>query len=144
MMGEKVKKPLTVEDELYRWGWGLLPFGLLGAYFVTVWIAPRLSSGADCLFWKFFGIYCPGCGGTRALVAFCKGRFLLSAWYHPVIMYVALMYGWFMLSHTLEKLHFPLIKGMKFRVWEMYGALVVLGINFVIKNILNLGFHIVM
>ncbi len=132
-----------MEEELYRWGLILLPFGLLSAYITARWLVPRFPE-AECLFWKFFGIYCPGCGGTRALIAFLDGRFLLSAWYHPIVMYIALMYSCFMLSHTLEKLHFPFIRGMKFQVWEMYGALVVLAVNFVVKNVLNICFHIVM
>jgi hypothetical protein len=132
-----------VEDELYRVGLIMLPFGLLGAIGVVKILVPNLPS-VECLFWKFFGIYCPGCGGTRAVIALLHGKFLLSAWYHPLVMYVVVMYGLFMLSHTLEKIHFPAIKGMKFRTGIMYGALVVLALNFVLKNVLKFCFGIVM
>ena len=54
------------------------------------------------------------------------------------------MYAWFMLSHTLEKLHVPLIKGMKFEVWIMYGMVVVLILNCILKNALKFGFGILM
>ena len=141
---EKKKELLSTEEYLYRTGWACLPFALISAYCLMKWIVPMLPESSECLFWKFWGIYCPGCGGTRAVVALFHGEFLLSAWYHPLIMYVVLMYAWFMLSHTLEKLHVPLIKGMKFEVWIMYGMLVVLALNFILKNVLKLGFGILM
>lgn len=143
-MNEKKEKILSTEEYLYRIGWGMLPIGIVSAFLITKWIVPRLSGTAECLFWKFWGIYCPGCGGTRSVIALMRGDFLLSAWYHPLVMYVVLMYAWFMLSHTLEKLHVPLIKGMKFEVWIMYGMLVVLALNFILKNVLKFGFGILM
>jgi fatty acid desaturase len=143
-MDTERKNELSVEDELYRVGLILLPFGVMGAYVLTRFLVPHLPASAECLFWKFWGVYCPGCGGTRAVIALMQGKFLLSAWYHPLVMYVVVMYGCFMLSHTFEKLHFPLIKGMRFRVGIMYGALVVLALNFVLKNVLKFCFGVVM
>lgn len=143
-MDEKEKKLLSTEEYLYRTGLAALPFFIIGAWLVTNWVVPRLPAAAECMFWKFWGIYCPGCGGTRAVLALLRGDFLLSAWYHPMVMYAVLMYAWFMLSHTLEKLHVPLIKGMKFEVWIMYGMLVVLVLNCILKNVLKFGFGILM
>ncbi len=143
-MREKEKKLLSTEEYLYRTGWVLLPIGIIGAFLITNWLVPLLPESSECLFWKFWGIYCPGCGGTRSLLALFRGDFLQSAWYHPLVMYVVLMYAWFMLSHTLEKLRVPLIKGMKFEVWIMYGMVVVLVLNCILKNVLKFGFGILM
>lgn len=134
---------MSVEDALYFFGGILTLPGILFAYLVTEWIVPNLK-GADCIFWSVFGAYCPGCGGTRALIAFMHGHFLQSLWYHPLLMYCATMYLAFMLSHTLEKLHIPYVKGMKFQEWIMYGMLVVLVLNCIAKNVLKFGFGIVM
>lgn len=142
-MSGDTKRELTTEEWLYIWGWIMLPVVLGSAYVVVRWIIPAMPA-TECVFWKFWGIYCPGCGGTRAVTAFMQGDFLMSAWYHPLVAYLALMYCCFMLSHTLEKLHVPLIKGMKFHEWIMYGALVVIAANFVLKNVLKFCFHIVM
>ncbi len=143
-MDEKEKELLSTEEYLYRTGLVVLPVLIIGAWLITNWVVPRLPAAAECMFWKFWGVYCPGCGGTRAVLALLRGDFLLAAWYHPLVMYVVLMYAWFMLSHTLEKLHVPLIKGMKFEVWIMYGMVVVLILNCILKNALKFGFGILM
>lgn len=134
---------MSVEDALYFFGLITLPICLGAAYFVVDWIVPRAPQ-MGCIFWERFGVYCPGCGGTRAVQAFLHGHFLQSLWYHPLVMYCAVMYLLFMLSHTLEKLHVPFVKGMKFKEWIMYGMLVVLAVNFILKNYLKFGLGIVM
>lgn len=121
----------------------MLPVGLASAYILVEWILPLLPRG-ECMFWKFWGIYCPGCGGTRALKALVHGEILLAAWYHPMLLYLIIMYAWYMISHTLEKLHVPRIRGMLFEPWIMYGCLVVLVLNCVVKNVLKFGYGIVM
>lgn len=42
----------------------------------------RLSS--ECYFRTHWKLYCPGCGGTRALLALMHGDLLLSLKYNPV------------------------------------------------------------
>ena len=134
-------RELQTEEVFYLFGLVALPLFLLAAYFVTDWVVPRLR-GAGCIFWERMGIYCPGCGGTRALTALIHGHFLLSLWYHPLIGYCAVIYGIFMLSHTMERLHVPFIKGMKCRIWPLYGALIV-G-NWIMKNLLKFCFGVIM
>lgn len=43
----------------------------------------KLSSGT-CFFRTRFQLYCPGCGGTRALVALLQGDLLRSLQYNPL------------------------------------------------------------
>lgn len=134
-------RELTLEEELYRAGLIFLVVGIVSTYGALKWIFPHLK-GTECIFQKLFGVYCPGCGGTRALIAFLHGQFVESFLYHPIVMYTAVMFGWFMLSHTMEKLHFPVIRGMAFRTWHMYGALVLIIVNCLLRNILKFGFDI--
>lgn len=39
----------------------------------------------------FFHIYCPGCGGTRALFAMLHGHFIESLYYNPAVVLGALL-----------------------------------------------------
>ncbi|MDO4267257.1 MAG: DUF2752 domain-containing protein [Eubacteriales bacterium] len=42
-----------------------------------------------CLFRLFTGLYCLGCGGTRAVKSLLAGRLLESFRYHPLVPYMA-------------------------------------------------------
>ncbi len=45
--------------------------------------------GFPCLFRGLTGLYCPGCGGTRAFMYLIQGQILKSLYYHPLIPYMA-------------------------------------------------------
>lgn len=45
------------------------------------------GQGFPCLFHLVTGLYCPGCGGTRAVRLMLQGRWLLSFQYHPFVLY---------------------------------------------------------
>lgn len=131
--------PGNTEDMLYKLGWLFLVLGCIGWLFFRKVLVPLLPD-MPCIFLQVAGIYCPGCGGTRAIDALLKGQFLLSLWYHPLVLYTVVIFGGFMLTNTMHRLHIPWVKGWKYHSWHFYGALVVLGANWVIKNILLLGF----
>lgn len=44
-----------------------------------------------CVFHDVFHMYCPGCGGTRALFALLHGNLLESIWCNPAILLGALL-----------------------------------------------------
>ena len=98
--------------------------------------------GFPCVLYFLCGIYCPGCGGTRAVKALLDGAILQSLWYHPLVLYSVVLYGGFMLTHTLERLHIKDIRGWRFHNWYLYGALTIWIVNFILKNILLLYYHI--
>lgn len=92
-----------------------------------------------CYFNLKTGYYCPGCGGTRAVIALFKGRILKSLFYHPIVLYTVVIGGWFMLSQTIEIVSEKLFKhririGMHYRNRYLWVALVIVVVNFVIKN----------
>ena len=131
----------SLEDELYIVGWFFLALGSIGIVLYYKVILPNFPV-IPCVLYEMLGIYCPGCGGTRAVSALIKGNFLQSLWYHPLVLYTVVIFGGFMLSQTLERLHVPRIKGWRFRPWHLYGAIVIIFMNFIIKNVLLLCFHI--
>lgn len=52
-------------------------------------ISQIIRQGFPCLFQLLTGLYCPGCGGTRALRALLSGHPALSFQYHPLVLYMA-------------------------------------------------------
>ncbi len=42
---------------------------------------------SECAFHQMTGLYCPGCGGTRAFYALLDGDLVRSLLYHPIVAY---------------------------------------------------------
>lgn len=140
---KKVKKQFTLEDELFQIGIAALVAVLMLAV-LYLCLLRRILPPIPCFFTTVFGIYCPGCGGTRALIAMLHGHFLKALWYHPLIPYMAVIYLGFMLTQGLSRLGFKRIRPWKFHYWYLWGGLVLLIANFILKNVLRLGFGILM
>lgn len=100
------------------------------------WITP-------CMFHTVTGLYCPGCGGTRAAAVLLRGQIAASFFYHPIVPYCAAVYLWFMLSHTAERLtgHRWRI-GMRYQNAYLWIALVIVILNTAVKNIALAAFHV--
>lgn len=97
----------------------------------------------DCFVRTRGGFLCPGCGGTRAFFAFLKGHFLLSVCYHPVVPYMGVIYVVFMLRGLLHFLSKGRFAFMRFRLGYVYVAIAITILQFLVKNICLLVFHIV-
>ena len=113
--------------------WAVYHFALGGT-------VPRMP----CFFDKVLGIYCPGCGGTRALTALVHGRLLKAVWYHPLIPYLAVVGGGFMLTQGLERLGIRHVRGWRYHTWYLYAAIGLIVLNFIVKNVLRLFWGIMM
>lgn len=83
-----------------------------------------------CIIRRFYGIYCPGCGGTRAVRAFLQGQFVDSFLYHPIVLYVAVIFLYCLLFRKKPK------------VTYLYIALGIVILNCIVRNVLLLVFHI--
>lgn len=99
-----------------------------------------------CYFHQLTGLYCPGCGGTRAWIALLHGHFLHSLVYHPVVLYGTSVYLVYVLSNLRALLphmrHTP--SGMAFRNSYLYAAVILILGNWILKNILLCVFHLAM
>lgn len=140
------EKQKSLEDELYPVGLLLLSVAAVVIPVLRIFVLPWMDSlPLGCAFWTFLGVYCPGCGGTRAVKALLDGHLLESLWYHPLVMYGVVLYFSLMISWTFAKLHlFGIKRGLKFRAGYFYGMLVVIAVNFILKNVLKFCFGIVM
>lgn len=129
------------------YGLGLWLGGALLVYGVILKVFHFNPSGflMPCLMWKLFGFYCPGCGGTRAVRALLAGDILKSLYYHPIVVYGAALYLWFMVSNTVELASRGRIAiGMKYRDRYLYVAVVIVAGQFIVRNILLHVFGIAM
>lgn len=135
------KNKRTLEEQLYYIGLAFLILGGISVFIYLKIVVPNANL-PQCVWWTVLGIYCPGCGGTRAFEALLQGHILQSLWYHPLVLYAAVLFGGFMLTHTMERLHIWRIKGWKFHNWYLYGALAIVVINFLVKNIALFCFDI--
>lgn len=99
-----MEKDTSQDSNFYILGWTCigLVFGIVILNDVFhIRIADFLP---PCLFHSITGLYCLGCGGTRAVFALVRGEILKSLFYHPFVGYTALVGGWFMLSQSIERL----------------------------------------
>lgn len=56
-----------------------------------------------CMMQKLTGLYCPGCGGTRAVRALLAGHPLQSFLYHPFVLYAVVLMGILIFFRLAEK-----------------------------------------
>ena len=112
---------------------------LFGSLFgdITTRVLWKMANGQmPCMFHEFTGLYCPGCGGTRAVKALLKGRFLDSFLYHPVLIYCAIITVIFAVSYLIYwKTKNPRYRLYLHNTYVYIGAGIIV-INFVVKNYL--------
>lgn len=134
------------EDNLYYAGLLLLEVSVILIPVMRLYILPILEKLPwGCVLYRLFGVYCPGCGGTRAVNALLHGHIIMSLWYHPLIIYCVALYLGYMVSWTFARFRlFGLRRGMRFRAGYLYGMLAVVAVNFVLKNVLKFCFDITM
>ncbi len=93
-----------------------------------------VRQGFPCLFHRLTGFYCPGCGGTRAVRYLLRGEIVKSIQYHPLVMYMALVFVWEVCGLVLAKgLKCPKLHLNKYN-WYVFGGILVILVNWIFKN----------
>lgn len=137
------KKVKSLEDELFTIGLIFLGAGIV-LWVLFHFLLKEYLPTVPCFFSSVLGIYCPGCGGTRSVIALAQGRLFQSFWYHPIVPYGAVLGGGFMLTQGMHRLGVKRMKGWKYHSWYLYAAIIILVCNFLIKNMLRLIWGITM
>lgn len=89
---------------------------------------------SECVFYTKYHLVCPGCGGTRSVICLLHGDVLRSFFYHPFVLYGAVVYCLFLVSNILYSL--SIIK-MRYalRPIHFYGAVIIILIQCILKNL---------
>ena len=135
-----MKNRTMTDREAYPAAWITLG-GLALAYLIWRYAlgAPTVSR---CWVWEHWGVYCPGCGGTRAVIALAHGHPLQALYYHPAVPVTAVLGAVYMVSQTVWRLRRR--RGWVLRYDPRWPAMLVglFLINCAVRNVLWLGFGI--
>ena len=137
------KKDEKSDTGLYIVGWCILAALLLLGVFLHITGMNLSTLLGPCALHALTGLYCPGCGGTRALRAHFAGQFVQAFVYHPFVPFIAVCGTWFMISQTVERISRGKVKiAMHFREVYMWIALGIIIINFLVKNLALVIWHV--
>lgn len=97
---------------------------------------------SNCWIWQNWHVYCPGCGGTRSLLALLRGDVLASVYYHPALPILLGVLGVYMLSQTIWRLRGRQGWVLRYRTWWAPCMVWILLGNCLLRNILLSAFEI--
>ncbi len=100
----------------------------------------ELGTGGDCMFRRITGMYCMGCGGTRATLAYLHGHILTSIKYNAFVAYGLTFFFFFMGSHYLRVLTKGRIEGLHFKLRYVIIGVVILTLHFIVRNIMLINY----
>ena len=90
----------------------------------------------ECPIFKYLKIYCPACGGTRAIISLLKLDILKSIYYNPIVVYTVFFVNLYIINELTDmiihkKLNIP------FKIIVKIG-IIILFLNFIIKNVMRI------
>lgn len=130
-----MKKESSQDTSLYIIGWCCIVAACVYLFAKVVVRFDIFDYARGCTLHTWTGLYCLGCGGTRAVFALLRGEFLHSLYLHPFVPYAAVVGGWFMISQTIERLSHGKIKiALHFRMVYVWIAIAIILINCIWKN----------
>ena len=98
------------------------------------WLKKLFGLGLPCLFQTLTGLYCPGCGGTRAIRSLLKGDLRMSFQYHPLVLYaVFVLFLEMILRAAVKRQKFSVEIRKADRIFILAGAAIVAA-NWIFKN----------
>lgn len=128
------------DREAYPAAWVLV--GTLALAYLVWRYGLGMPTVSRCWVWEHWGVYCPGCGGTRAVIALAKGNLLEALYYHPAVPVLAGLGTVYLTSQTVWRLRRR--RGWVLRYDPRWPALLVglFLVNCAVRNVLWLGFGI--
>lgn len=97
---------------------------------------------SNCSIRNKYSIYCPGCGGTRALLALIDGKILTSLYYNPLVICIIFDIVFSIITVYIEKFSYNKSRFMQYRITIKIINLIVILLLFVVRNILLIYFDV--
>ena len=132
-------EPIT-DREAYPAAW--ITLGVLAAAFLIWRFALGEPTVSRCWVWEHWRVYCPGCGGTRALIALARGQLGAALRYHPPVVITLALAGAYLLSQTVWRLRGRRGWVLHYRPWWPAAIVGLFLTNCLARNALWLGFGI--
>lgn len=112
----------------------VFPFALAALlYFSSRFVADNFTL-PTCFTYTAFGIYCPGCGLTRAVIALINGDILLSLRQNAILVFAILAFAVYYIEFALRSfglnVRFPIHSERL-----LYVVLILWGVYSVLRNI---------
>lgn len=121
----------------------LLLIGLVSAYIIFRVVPPEIGEVlGGCTLHKMTGLYCPGCGGTRAIKALLRFDLLQSAFYHPIPLYTGFLGMLFLSGRIIARITNGRINRFHANITFLWIALALTIMNCFYKNYCLLHYHI--
>lgn len=96
----------------------------------------------SCSIYNHFGIYCPGCGCTRAFNELIHLNILKSVYYNPAVLYGVSMSILYVFTQTIDRILKREKHIMPYSNLYLYIGIAILIINWIVRNILLFSFNI--
>lgn len=131
-----MKKERTIDDYIYEAI--ILTIGLLLILYAVYSFFGKPDI-FNCKIYETWGIYCPGCGCTRAFLSLMHGNIIESLYYNPTVAYSFIITLMYLISRTVGKI----IKKenakyiMKYNPIYIYIGVGLLVITCIVKNIMK-------
>lgn len=139
-----------VDKLFYTIGWILFILLIFAALLQNAGIFKLTNIRMNCSFRQVTGLYCPGCGGTHAIMELAAGHLLQSFLYHPFVPYTAACFAVFLLWNSAAQVACYVRKRQKdkkrrkitplpfahFHTIYIYLGIGLIFIQWIVKNIL--------
>lgn len=96
---------------------------------------------APCSIHEFFHLYCPGCGGTRAVYEFLNFHWIRSFFTHPFVLFVAVILADYYIGAVITLIRNNGKRYYYLRTWFCYVALGIVILHTILRNVLLVYFH---
>lgn len=95
-----------------------------------------------CWFFTRWHVYCPACGGTRAIIALAHGKVVQACYWNPAVPVGAASVAAYLLSQTLWRLRGRRGWVLRYSNRWLWAFLLLMAVNCGARNLLWFGFGI--